>query len=93
MGGAGDGDPGGLSDVPDPDFSQFGVSGNPGANSEVGQFSLGSDEKGRKKVTSKKKKKKKVEPKTNRTKWTDEEDELLVSAWLNVSQDPVVGTD
>ncbi|XP_062185960.1 uncharacterized protein LOC133889463 [Phragmites australis] len=81
---------GGSSDVPDADFSQFSQSANPGANSEVGQFSLGSDEKGRKKVTSKKKKK--VDAKTDKTKWTDEEDELLVSAWLNVSQDPVVGT-
>ncbi|XP_062227357.1 uncharacterized protein LOC133925445 [Phragmites australis] len=57
----------------------------------MGQFSLASEEKGRKKVTSKKKKK--AEPKTDRTKWIDEEDELLMSAWLNVSQDPVVGTN
>ncbi|XP_062217669.1 glutathione S-transferase T2-like [Phragmites australis] len=81
----------GSSDVLNPDLSQFGVSGNLVGNSEVGQFSLGSNEKGWNKVTSKKKKK--VEPKTDRTKWTDKEDELFVSAWLNVSQDPVVGTD
>ncbi|XP_062191226.1 glutathione S-transferase T3-like [Phragmites australis] len=47
---------------------------------------------GTKKVTSSKRKKK-AEPKTDKTKWTDDEDELLVSTWLNVSQDPVVGTD
>ncbi|XP_062224564.1 glutathione S-transferase T3-like [Phragmites australis] len=82
---------GSSSAVPQADLSQFDVSDTPVAHEEVGQFSLGSDEKGRKKVTSKKKKK--VEPKTDRTKWTDEEDELLMSAWLNVSQDPVVGTD
>ncbi|XP_062217773.1 uncharacterized protein LOC133917996 [Phragmites australis] len=82
---------GGSSDVPEADFSQFSQATNLGGHSDVGQFSLGSDEKGRKKVTSKKKKK--VDAKTDRTKWTDEEDELLVSAWLNVSQDPVVGKD
>ncbi|XP_062188911.1 glutathione S-transferase T3-like [Phragmites australis] len=72
-------------------MSQFSQPAGLGGQSELGQFSLGSDEKGRKKVTSRKKKK--VDAKTDRTKWTDEEDELLVSAWLNVSQDPVVGTD
>ncbi|XP_062208884.1 glutathione S-transferase T3-like [Phragmites australis] len=80
--------------APPSDMSQFVVSDTPVPHEEMGQFSLGSKEKGRKKVTtSKKKKKKKAEPKTGRTKWTDEEDELLVSAWLNVNQDPMVGTD
>jgi hypothetical protein len=72
-------------------MSQFSQPTDLGGQSELGQFSLGSDDKGTKKVTSRKKKK--VDAKTDRTKWTDEEDELLVSAWLNVSQDPVVGTD
>ncbi|XP_062206315.1 glutathione S-transferase T3-like [Phragmites australis] len=72
-------------------MSQFSQPAGLGGQSELGQFSLGSDEKGRKKVTSRKKKK--VDAKTDRTKWTDKEDELLVSVWLNVSQDPVVGTD
>ena len=71
-------------------MSQFDVSDSPISHEEIGQFSLGSEEKDRKKVTSKKKKK--AEPKTERTKWTDEEDELLMSVWLNVSQDLVVGT-
>ncbi|XP_062232864.1 uncharacterized protein LOC133930214 [Phragmites australis] len=73
-------------------MSQFVVLDTPVPHEEMRQFSLGSEEKGRKKVTTSKKKKK-GELKTDRTKWTDEEDELLVSAWLNVSQDPMVGTD
>ncbi|XP_062205236.1 glutathione S-transferase T2-like [Phragmites australis] len=82
---------GGSSDVPQVEFSQFSQATNHGGHSDLGQFCLGSDEKGRKKVTSRKKKK--VDAKTDRTKWTNEEDELLVSAWLNVSQDLVVGMD
>ncbi|XP_062213680.1 glutathione S-transferase T3-like [Phragmites australis] len=73
-------------------MSQFVVADTLVPPEEMVQFSLGSEEKGRKKVTTSKRKKK-AKPKTGRTKWTYEEDELLVSAWLNVSQDPVVGTD
>ena len=57
---------------------------HPVPEEEVGQFSMGSEGNIRKKVTTSKKKKK-ADPKTDRTKWTDAEDELLVSAWLNVS--------
>ncbi|XP_062179190.1 uncharacterized protein LOC133883786 [Phragmites australis] len=73
-------------------MSQFVVADTLVPHEEMGQFNLGSEEKGRKKVTTSKRKKK-VEPKTDRTKWIDEEDELLMSAWLNMSQDPVVGID
>ncbi|XP_062200141.1 glutathione S-transferase T3-like [Phragmites australis] len=84
------------SDEPSPQMGHFVVADSqefhPTTEPDLGHFNIGSDDTGAKKVNSSNRKKK-AENKTDRTKWIDDEDELLVPAWLNMSQDPVVGTD